>query len=409
MLNNYPKFEKGRQGGSPIEFFYNSLPKKEQDIISQYLKYRTARAKYGSMTAETLADIKRYVLHIRYVTEKPFSKLTLNDIINFLVLLNNSYMGDYARNNIKINLRNFLKWHFKDWSARFNNLEDIRLISKPANKNKMSSADMLTEIDIENILKHESRLFYKTFFLVQFEAGLRTIETRLLKWADLKLSIDGDISEVNIYATKTKRSRPVFVKKATGYLHLLKQEQERLGTIGVYVFHSKGDINKPIDKSTISLWMRGLSDKVGRNMWNYLLRHSRATMLYKLAREGKISKDTAADFMGHSKDMSQAYEHLDEETLKAILKNQIYQTEELPPDKKTELEEKVNSLTDQFNNLKDFQDISLDFIKTMLIELDKQGVRMNDPAKGIELKKKWAKMNEKIESTKINIKKKNQS
>jgi predicted phage tail protein len=174
-----------------------------------------------------------------------------------------------------------------------------------------------------------------------------------LKWEDVQLNVDGDISEVSIYSTKTKKARTVFVKDATFYLKKLKEEQENLKEHGPYIFHSPKDINEPVRKDTVSKWFRTLTEKaLGRKGWNYLLRHSRGTELYRLAKQGKISKDTAIEFMGHSDDMSEVYSHFDKEEIKEMLKNQVYKLEDIPKEKKHELEEAIENLKKENENLK---------------------------------------------------------
>ena len=64
-----------------------------------------------------------------------------------------------------------------------------------------------TKEDIEKLVRHETRMFFKAWILTQFEAGLRTGEVGLIKWDDIKFNVDEDISELSIYATKTKKDR----------------------------------------------------------------------------------------------------------------------------------------------------------------------------------------------------------
>ena len=188
-------------------------------------------------------------------------------------------------------------------------------------------------------------MLWKALFMTQYEGGLRTQEVRFLKWQDISFNVDGDISEIGIYASKTKKSRTIFVKEATFYLKKLQTEQENLKQKGLYVFHAKRDINKPITKSAVAMWFRMITKKaIGRQGWNYLLRHSRATELYRLAKQGKIAKDTATEFMGHSDDMSKVYSHFDKKEIKDMLKNQVYKLEELPEEKKHELEKEISEL-----------------------------------------------------------------
>lgn len=337
MLKEYPKFKRNE-----IEKFYNSLPGKEKTIIKDYLEYRRAR---GITSEETINDVRRYMLHIRYILQKEFKQIDLKDLRTLLAIINSSRLAGYSNNTIKVNLKNFLKYLFSNWSSRFANLEDIRLIPNARNEEKLNSQTLLQKEDIEKIMKHETKNFWKAFFMTQYEGGLRTKEVRFLKWGDIKLNVDGDISEINIYATKTKKARPVFVKAATFYLDKLQEEQENLKEKGIYVFHSKKDINLPIDKHSVSMWFRNLTQKaLGRKAWCYLLRHSRATELYRLAKQGKISKDTATAFMGHSEDMSEVYSHFDKKEIKEMLKSQVYKLEELPEEKKHELEKEISEL-----------------------------------------------------------------
>jgi hypothetical protein len=228
---------------------------------------------------------------------------------------------------------------------RFAGLEDIRQNPNSRNEERINAQTIYSQEDIEKLVRHETHTFWKAFLLTQYEAGLRTIEARTMKWDDIKFNVDGDISEVNIYSTKTKKARTIFVKEATVYLQKLKEEQYNQGIKSIYVFPSAKEHNVPVSKNVVSMWFRELSKKaLGKQGWSYLLRHSRATELYRLADENKISKETAIKFMGHSKDMSYTYTHLDKTEIKNMLKNQVYKIEDLPEAKKHELEKTIEEL-----------------------------------------------------------------
>ena len=329
MLKEYPDYKKGE-----IIRIYNRLSNPEKKEIEEYLKYRQAR---GSCSENKLKDIQRIIVQFKNITKE--NNLTLEQLRSFLAMLNESKKTAHTKNDIKVNVKNFLKWKFKDWSDKFSDLEDIKQDSNCKNEEKLNSKVLLKREDIEKIMKTETKMFFKAFFITQYEAGLRTQEIRFLKWSDIILNVDSDISELQIYSQKTKKSRVVFVKEATFYLRQLQIEQENTGKKGVYIFHSKKDINKPIDKATISCWFRNLTSKaLGKELWCYLLRHSRGTELYRLAKQNKIAKDTAIQFMGHSEDMSKFYTHLDKEEVKAMLKEQVYKFEDIPEEKKIEFE-----------------------------------------------------------------------
>lgn len=343
MKEKYPKFKRFE-----IEEYYEKLPKKEKKVIEEYLQYRKAR---GVSSDNKLKDIRRDILHLRFIIEKDFDKIDLKDLRNVLAVIQSSHLSQATRNSLKPNIKNFLKYLFKDWSMKFNGLEDIKT-SFSVNESKINSKNIFSKEDIERCMKHTTKMFWKAFLITQYEAGLRTIEIRLLKWNDIKFNVDNDISEINIYATKTKKARTVFVKEATFYLQKLKEEQENNNKKSVYCFPSKKNLNEPIDKYSVSIWFRKLTQNaLGEKKWNYLLRHSRATELYRLAEQGKISKDNALRFMGHSADMSKTYTHLDSKEIKDMLKEQIYKLEDLPEEKKYEIEAKLQEFQNQLDKI----------------------------------------------------------
>jgi integrase len=345
MLKEYPRFERGQ-----IQDFYDKLSKEEQQLFSDYITYRQAR---GLNNPDKAKDTKRYLLQLRFILDKPFSKIELRELRSLLVVINNSWLADIPKNMIKVDLKNFLKYLFTDWSSRFANLEDIKLDSNPSRKRPITPQILFKKEDIENIMLHEPKMFWKAFFIVQYEGGMRTGEVRFLKWDDVKLNVDGDLSEITIYATKTKKNRVVFVKEASHYLQRLKQEQENLNQKGIYIFHAARDKNKPVDKHVVSNWFRNLTGKVlNRGAWSYLLRHSRGTELRRLVKQGKISKDISVAFMGHSEKMNDSYSHFEDQEIKEMLKNQVYKLEDIPEEKKHELEGEIEKLKKENVNLK---------------------------------------------------------
>jgi len=356
MLKTYPKLEKGSKNKKgEVILFYDNLPKKEKEELNEYLNYRKGQ---GAKNQATLKDILRYMLHVRIILRKPLGETNLRDLQQLMGILESSGLSGYARNDIKLDTKNYLAWKFPDSSKRFNNFKDVKLLQNPVNQKKINSQTMLKKEDIEEMMQHEQSLYWKAFLITQYEAGLRTIEARELAWKNIKFNVDGEISELLVSSRKTgkfiseMKTRPVFVKEATHYLKLLRDEQERTGKKGEVVFNSLNDINKPIDKSLVSRWMRGLSKKAGKYCWNYLLRHSRANELYTLSREGKMSKDNACDFLGHTpKVADKFYSHLDNNKIKELIKNQVYKLEELPPEQKAEFEKKLEELSKKQESL----------------------------------------------------------
>jgi integrase len=331
-MNNFPNFKRGE-----LQEAYKKLTKKDKSTIEEFVKY----VSIGSNAKTRLDNVRRGLTSFLLVTGRTIDQINLNDLRTFLSLLNSSPKTNCSRNDIKHTVKRFLRWHFKDWSEKFDNLSDIKLVMK-INEEKINADTILHKEDVEKIMKAESSLFWKTFFITLYESGLRPNELRNLKWKNIHLNSDGDVSELNIYATKTHRARSVYVKEATRYLTALKQKQQDQNLDTELLFPSPKNKDIPINKSNASLWLGRISKKVlGRSVHPYMLRHSRATELYTNA---GIPAQTAQKFLGHSKSMGDVYTHLSNKDVREALSKTIYQTEEVSPEKKAELERRLELL-----------------------------------------------------------------
>lgn len=316
----------------------NSLSKNQKIIIEDFMKYCLLTAKQNKAD-----DMARNVLKFRLIVGKNFDKIDLKDLQEFLRILNGSNFSDIHKNDVKVHIKKFLKWRFKDWSLRFDDLKDIKQISNPQRQRKIDDK-ILTKKEIESLVKTENRTYWKAFFLTQYEGALRTQECRLLKWEELKE--ENEFYTITLFQTKIKRDKPIVLKEAKFYLDKLKQEQRNNGDHGVYVFHAKNDPNQPIDKATVTCWLKALSKRaIGKEIFPYCLRHTRATEYKKLIKEGKLSKDNALETMGHSEKMfDRVYSHVGIDEVKQYLKEQVYKFEDLPEERKHKLEKEIEEL-----------------------------------------------------------------
>jgi len=330
MRKTFPSF---RRGQSFEEF--DKLPKKDKEDIQNYLKY----VSITSSSATRLENNKRTLINLRYTIEKSFDKITLEDLREYLSMLNSSKNTNSSQNEYKATTKRFLKWKFKDWSERFQDLSDIKLHMK-INEEKINAGTLLKAEDIKKIMNTEKQLFWKSFFISLYESGLRPIELRQLLWKDVRLEIEGDLTEIHIFATKTSKARSVYVKEATFYLKKLKESSDC-----PLVFPSVKDHTKPLDKGVVANWLKRLSLKaLDRPVTPYLLRHTRATELYTNA---NIPDKIVQKFLGHSKSMSDVYTHMSNEDVKESMGNSVYNIDDMPREKKHELELKVERMEKQ--------------------------------------------------------------
>jgi len=328
-MKEYPSFKRGE-----VQSVFSKLPKGEREIINSFVKY----VSITSSSDKRLENNRRTLTQFRYITKKDFDKVTLQDLRDYLSLLKASKNTNSTQNEYKASIKRFLRWKFKDWSDRFQNLEDIKLHMK-MNEEKINSETLVSKEDVEKIVKAEKRTYWKAFFLALYESGLRPGELRNLTWDKVKFNVDGDISELNVYATKTHKARSVYVCEATFYLKKLKEQREDINN--PLLFPANRDPSKPLRKDTASHWLGRISEEVlGRRIFPYILRHSRATELYTNA---SIPDKIAQKFLGHSKSMGDVYTHLSNKDVKESMVKTIYKFEDLPPEKKAELEKKLEA------------------------------------------------------------------
>ncbi len=112
-----------------------------------------------------------------------------------------------------------------------------------------------------------------------------------------------------------------------------------------FVFPAPRDSFKPVGKDIVSKWLRALTLKaIGRSITPYVVRHSRATELYL---NPKVPDKIAQKILGHSFSMSDVYTHMSDDDVLDICCDTIYQFEEIAPEKKDALVERIRRLEKQ--------------------------------------------------------------
>lgn len=303
----------------------------ETKILNDYIKYKKL-----SVHSEKIRDIEFYVAKLLNFKKKDFNHFTESDLVDFFNSLGN--YTTWTQNFIKWTIKNFLKWCFVDWSSRFRNLDKVCRTETPESAYKPE--DMLSVSDFEKLVSAEKDIFWKAFFVTLFYGCCRPSEICILKWINIEFEKDGG-AFFTIFSKKNKKSFIKYLPKEAA--HYLKQMQSNKSE---YVF-----INPltelPITRRGAYWHIRKLSKEVlGKEIDLYTLRHSIATINYN---KDNIKDDIIARQMGHTKSMKGVYTHNDREKLKADAKK-IY-VGDLPPEKKHELELKIEKQQEQIDHL----------------------------------------------------------
>jgi integrase len=333
---------------------FNELRRADKAILDNFEQYCLISA-----SPERAKKYKTSVLRFLVMSEKKIDDINLEDLRDFLVVLKNSKFSDYYKNDTKGYIQRFLRWHFRDWSERFDNFDDIKFNSDAQRKKPITNEDIPSKEEVAMLVKAEPSLYWKTFLICQYEAALRTAECRKMDWDKIDME-DPEIYWLDIISKKNKNSTdkeriapPLY--QSVYFLKELKKKQRESNIKSPYVFPSKRDPNKCISSSTVNKWFSRLTQKVlGKILHNYILRHAKGEELHSLVREGRLSKENAISMMGHSEKMfDKTYSHANKGKVKMVLKKQVLDVDYIAPEKKNKLEKSIEEQGKEILELKE--------------------------------------------------------
>ncbi len=344
MKKTYPKYKRG-------QLKEKKILKLNLDIMDKFLKECSMTAKESKLN-----KIKSILIQIVDITQKDLDKLTREDVVDFVGLLNNSGRTDWTTNEIKVYLKKFLLWQYKD-------LEMVKGIKQKSKENafndkRINEATLFTEQEVNKLIRSAETLRMKAWILLAFETGARPEEITNLKWKNIAFG-DEDITDVTLYSNKTGKTRVFPVKRTSVHLKRWRQEFSYPDVNNEdYVFPSPRNRDKPMHQTSFRDRLKVLAKKAGieKPVFSYLFRHTRATKLYE-----ELPQQIAEKLLGH-KNMAQIYAHISNKKAKRSMLDKIYNIKELSPEKKAELEKKIEQQRIEFKNL----------LKSLVI-LDKDG------------------------------------
>lgn len=302
-------------------------------VLNEYLSYKKL-----SVRSLKIKDIENYTKQFLDYTSKPLVEYNEKDLIDYLNSIGKKYsMG--TQNFIKVNLKNFIKWYFIDWSARFRNLDKVCRSERPPSR--YTAKDMISESQFEDLIRHEDSFFWKGFFLTMFYGGCRPNEVCSLKWKDLEFESNDKGAFFTIYSNKNKNKFIKYIpEKAAFYLRQLQNNNSE------FVFFNP-QTKLPVTKKGAYWKIRKLSKKVlGKSIDLYTLRHSIATILYSK----DMKDDLIALQMGHTKSMKNVYVHNDLEKIKDNARKIYFEPDKMPPQEENKLLNRIKELEDTLNN-----------------------------------------------------------
>ena len=228
---------------------------KNQKIIDNFLKYCGITACESS-----LKKIHSKIIQIADVLDKSLFEINLTDIREFLRLLNLSGRAIETQNDLKKTLKRFLRWQYKDWSERFDDFKDVKT-KNGENHKKINSSTLLTDDEIKKLIRAADSLRYKALIVLTAESAGRPEEIRNLTWENVLFKKNS--VEVNLFSSKTKRSRVLPLKESLVHLKRWKNEFPYENIKGTdFVFPSPKNRNKPLSGQAFSTFIRQLGIRI---------------------------------------------------------------------------------------------------------------------------------------------------
>jgi len=312
--------------------------KSKAEVLEEYISFRGMR---NHESISGINDIRFKVKQFLESSKKDLGDFDEHDLIAHVKTLQPK-LTTVSLNITKAFFKNFLKWYFIDWSSRFRNLDVICRSEKA--QSSYSAGDMITEEDFKKLMEKEDSLFWKAYFMTLFYGACRPIEVCLLKWDAVEFEKGDNGAYITIYSKKNKKSFIKYVPQDVAfYLKKLKNNGSE------FVFYH-AENKKPIDRKMPYWRIKALTKKaLGKVIDLYTLRHSIATIIYNK----DMNDDDIAKQMGHSKSMKHTYVHNHKDRLKELVRKIYIKTDDLPPEKKAEYEERIRELEASQNNMQE--------------------------------------------------------
>lgn len=334
-----------------IEVVFNSLSKNNQNLLNKFMDYCKITASDSSMI-----KIKNKIVLITDTIQKDMDKLILEDVRSFLIVLNKSEKAIATKNDIKKILKRFIRFKYKNWSLKFNQLSDVRLNTKQE-KRDLSKSDLLTPDEMKLIINATDSLKYKLILLLMQETANRPEEILKLKFKD----VDSNSKEIKLNSSKTGETRTIPINESLPHLVRYKvecfYEPPRNDD---WVFPSPRNTKEHLKPQSLSNFLNKIERRLNfsKHLYPYLWRHS---ILSKMIRV--LSPKVYEMYSGHSLETGMhTYSHLDTTDLKDELYKKVYDIEELTLKEKNE----IKKLKEEFSNFKKKIKSDLQFFKDSL-------------------------------------------
>ena len=199
MKVNYPRYKPGQ-----LEKIGEKIKGEDKTALNNFLKKSSITA-----SEEKVLKIRKLLIQFFDVTETPLTKQTKEIVDSFLVVLNNCDRSVWTKDELKVYIKQFLLWYYKDLEL----VENFKASGKKEINPKITENNLISEEEIEKMLRQAGSFKESAYLLVAFQTGGRPQELIGMKWKDVKF--EDKYADLTLFSSKTKRARTFPVVKKT--------------------------------------------------------------------------------------------------------------------------------------------------------------------------------------------------
>ena len=240
------------------------------DLIRKFLTDRIIDRGVSNATA---ANRAKYLGLFLQVLPKPVQECSTDDVRGTLAAMRSRYKPN-TFGQMLYTSTTFLEW-LKIPAIDIPVLKKIK--APPADRTTKTAAEMLSEEDVQRLIKATRNSRDRALVTVMYESGCRPIEMVRLSWDEVKFDEWGAV--IN---TAEKTGTPRYIRLIMSSPALAAWKADYPGQISkgarVFVKH-RGNPPRPITTTTIRRLLEKLVRQAGlkKRMYPYLVRHSRVT------------------------------------------------------------------------------------------------------------------------------------
>lgn len=321
MLKDWPVYKSIIDGKKAFPSSKIKTDKQSSLMINNFCRECEITSK-GKKRAD---NRRRALIQLYDFLEKPLDKINYQDYVEISSAISHSKeLTASSKNGLREHIKRFIKFYYDDYMKDF---KGLKLLKAENPEPKLTSQSLLTEKDLDALMKVSFNMKQKALISLLWESAGRPEEILKLRWSD----IDFNNKVVSFFSGKTKKRRSVPLSFSLDHLKRLKEEMGFEDNDFIF----KNSQGKPLSNAGLCMQIDDLGKRAGikKEIWPYLFRHTRLSLLIT-----KLSPKIYENISGHSLQMGmKTYAHLSIDQATKEMNQNVFEIKPLSKNEREEL------------------------------------------------------------------------